>query len=220
MGLQATKGKLEQARQKVEVTRNAAPPVPSEPEPELLSTIRAGYIQRMDNAISSIMAADTEIAKAIAEQDDESGAWMTWYDKSEAFEQEYAAAAERSSAHATRLKELAEIEKQLGEVRAETDRIRAEIIALGEADAACDAARAQITKLRNDRTQLLAQMCATLSARSGDLIRAAISRSANVGGVIETLKECLKGSGMRTGKIDALAETITGASNRDHWRVK
>jgi hypothetical protein len=119
----------------------------------------------------------------------------------EAFEEQYATAAERSSAHATRLKELAEIEKQLGELRAETDRILAEIIVLGEADAACDAAREEIAKLRNDRAQLLAQMCATLSAHSGDVIRAAINRSANVTEVVETLKECLKGSGIRATSV-------------------
>ena len=141
MGLQTTKSDLEQGRRKIEATRNAAPPVQPKPESELLSTIRAAYIQALDNAISSIATAEAEIARSIAEQDGQFGAWKTWHYKLDVFEEQYATAAERSSAHATRLKELAEIEKQLGELRAGTEQIRAEIVVLGEADADCDAAR-------------------------------------------------------------------------------
>lgn len=88
-----------------------------------------------------------------------------------------------------------------------------DVAALREADAACDAARFAMNKLRAERSDLLESMCIELTQRSDRLIRASLKRGTNLEVVTATLRDMLKGTGTKGTKIEELADFVSGAAD-------
>lgn len=200
---------VRQTGRRVETTTTALPPAPPQPEVPELRQIREDLQGAVTGALASLNDAQATLSKAIGRIDDSSGPWGRWRARLADFHTRYAAAAERSSVHAQRLGELASIENQMSELQLEIDRLGTEIGDLAEADVQSDAARSEILALRQRRAELLEERCRHLSERSKGLIRATIRRGANVGQFVESLRDTLKGSGIRANKIDALADSLT-----------
>lgn len=214
-GLTGVRDVVKQVHQRIETTKRTAEKVPNGPEADILAGIRADYLATVDRALSALADAEGVAEAALKGRAVPGSAWDAWQKKEAEFQRRYKQAAERSTTHAQRLRDLAALEKQLGEVRGEIDRLHGDIAGLSEADAACDAARGEINRLRSERAELLSRMCETLSKQSGELIKARIDRSVDVTRFVETLKDGLKGSGLRAPKIDALSQALADTQDRD-----
>ncbi|MER9858472.1 MULTISPECIES: TrlF family AAA-like ATPase [unclassified Mesorhizobium] len=203
---------VRQSNRRLEAAKATTQQPPEKPEAPELSQIAAEVLSTFDVSLASLSQAQGALSEAIANIDDPGGPWGAWRARLAEFNSRYATAAERSTVHAQRLRELAAIEGQITAQQTEIDRLSIEIEALLEADAESETARSEIISLRQTRTNLLAERCKTVSERSNGLIRATIKPGANVADFVDALKDTLKGSGIRANKIDALSDSLV-ASN-------
>lgn len=199
---------VRQARQRLEATKTSTRSAPPQPEAPELAQIAVELNQVLDQSLALLAQAQTGISQGINRVDELTSPWGAWRARFGAFNAQYNEAAQRSSIHAQRLRELAAVEKQIAEQRTEIDRLSAEITALTRADSESEVARNEIREFRQNRLELLAERCRELSERSGRLIRAKIKAGANVTQFVEALKEILRGSKIRGNKIDGLAEFL------------
>lgn len=199
---------VRQARQRLETTKTSTRSVPEQPEAPELGQIATEINQVLDQSLALFAQAQTGLSQAINRVDELASPWGAWRARFSAFNDQYTEAAQRSSAQAQRLRELAVVEKQIAEHRTEIDRLSTEIGTLTQADAESEAARNEIRELRRNRLELLAARCLELSERSGGLIRATIKVGSNATQFVDALKEILRGSKIRSNKLEGLAEAL------------
>lgn len=141
------------------------------------------------------------------------GLLETWHERRDEFEKQYAAAAERSTAHASKLEELAALEKRRTELQGALDRQRDELSRLDDAAARHDALRAEWRALQGERSAAIEAQCSALTDLSGGLIRAQVRRNAGLQELEDRLKAAVTGSGVRGNKIESFVRGI--AENAD-----
>lgn len=136
--------------------------------------------------------------------------WSTQYAQ---FESEYQEAAQRSTAHAEKLDELASLEARRRELNTSLDTYAQELELLGDPAASHDTLRAEWRALQVERTALLAGQCETLTDLSDRLISATIRASAGTVAQEARFKAEVQGSSVRSAKIEAFLASIATSSD-------
>ena len=124
-----------------------------------------------------------------------------WLDSSEA---EYIDVKEKSSAHATRLNELSEVERSRSVIADNLAVNKAELAALGDPAARHIELRGDLTRLLAERSDQLARQCRSVTELSEGALKATVGIGRGFQDVIERFRQVIAGSGVRATRIDAL----------------
>ncbi len=136
-----------------------------------------------------------------------------WRAAHETYLTQYNAAAERSTAHQSKLKELREIEQRLGELQASLTVNRDELQTLGDPATKHSELRAHWREIQAERSQIIEQQCTAVTEISEGLIQASLQRGAGVERLQEAFKSAVTGSGLRTTKIEGMLDAIVEAAD-------
>jgi len=208
-GLNTALQNIRQIRQRIEGILANAPKMTGLPKSEILVAIDKQHKQALTSAIEHIVAAESVVASVSDTASQPGSAWARWKSEHTSFSERYKAAAERSTAHAASLRELAAIEERASILITESERVRGEIVSLAAQDAECDEARVEMENLRARRTGFLELQCQSLTERSGGSIRATIRRGKGIQTFVDALRQVLRGSGIRGARLDALSNFIS-----------
>lgn len=129
------------------------------------------------------------------------------------YDEAYRAVKERSSAHETKLAELAGLEEQQRTFRELALRQRTERDALGKPGEKHSEFRAELAAARKERTRALVAECEALAVSSGGMIRATLSTNRGFDAVQAKFRALISGSNVRTHKVDAFFEELTKESD-------
>ena len=200
-------------RKAVESHLSGTPPVPVEPEREILKDAFEEYKTLFSDAKVSLDALidRAEAMMSDPETMDAHRPWRQWSEKRREFKEAYDAAVQRSSAHQHNMEQLKAIEEQHQAHVRETGHVREELKSLATAEATHQAERKTWENLIGERDDALDEQCATLTTDSGAAIRAVIKRYSDARDFVEMLKQAVTGSRVPGNKIEGLAATITGA---------
>jgi len=133
-----------------------------------------------------------------------------WHDERTRFEATYNEAKDRSSAHESVLKQLAELEQRGGALRVQLDQVSREIAELGKPDERFPEQVKEWRQSLANEADVLAAECIKLTALSMGRIRATLRRNIDFGSAQGLMGTTLRGSNIRTQKIDELFVTIAG----------
>lgn len=131
------------------------------------------------------------------------------------FNDRYAEAKKRASAHESQLKQLADMEKRAVELRNTIAKTRRELTGLGKPEAQYTQVRSTWHQIKAERARLIQQECENLTSRSQGEIRASVRPGAGVEHALQKFRAAVSGSGLRREKIDSLGESIKNATNPD-----
>jgi type III restriction enzyme len=183
------------------------------PEVEILEKLRSTVSEQGDTIRSILKNANVAIKTVINAEGEFEGECKSQYDQWKAakdnFNQHYNAAKNAASSHETQLKNLAEIEEKISEISKRIDRLSKELEALGTPENDFDEMRRQWVELYKERGDLYEEQCSKLTELSGGAIKATALRGANISKIDELLKSTVKGSGLRTQKIEDFLENIS-----------
>jgi hypothetical protein len=132
-----------------------------------------------------------------------------------AFNDKYAEAKGRASAHESKLQQLGQIEKRIAELRATIAKTKREMNGLGRPEVQYGQVRETWIRTKTDRAKLVQQECEKLTAHSQGEIRASVRVGAGVDAVLQKFRAAVAGSNLRREKIDAIGEMIRAADNAD-----
>jgi type III restriction enzyme len=124
------------------------------------------------------------------------------------FAESYASVTERSTAHAAKLAELAEVERQHQTAVLSLRTQREEVRALGQPDRDHTRLLHEMFELMDRRSRLLAEQCQALSDLSRGLLRATLRRGQGVTALTERFKGSVAGSNLRGSKVENLFEQL------------
>jgi type III restriction enzyme len=183
------------------------------PEIEVLEQLRSAITLQGDSlrallkkagvAIKSVVGPDGEFAGDCKVRFDE---WKVAKDK---FSEQYNAAKSAASSHEQHLRTLSEIEEKIGEISKRCDGASKELESLGTPEREFSDLRSQWIDLHQKRGDLYERQCNELTELSGGAIRATALRGADLSSIEELLKSAVKGSGLRTQKIDDFLGSIS-----------
>ena len=120
----------------------------------------------------------------------------------ESFDLEYTAVRDRSTSHATKLAELAEVERRLQSSREVIAAQTTELQSFGEPQVAHDALMAEFTELARERSATLETQCGKVSELSDRLIRARLQVGQGFAEVADKFRGLVSGSGIRGAKFE------------------
>ncbi|MBB1046522.1 TrlF family AAA-like ATPase [Dietzia cercidiphylli] len=124
------------------------------------------------------------------------------------FNERYGAVKERSTAHETKLRQLAELEYQINEATDLLGKQELECGRLGDPAGEHDRFREKLRELNSERSQALQTQCVALSAASDQLIRASLEVGHNFAEVQSKFRGLVTGSGLRGNKIENLFDML------------
>jgi type III restriction enzyme len=120
------------------------------------------------------------------------------------FDAVYSTVKERSTAHTTKLAELAEVEKQHQAAGLSLRNLRAELKGLGQPEISHATLVHEMFVFMSERSDRLAEQCSALSELSGGLLRATLQRGQGMSSVADRFRGVVSRSGLRTNKIEGL----------------
>lgn len=120
------------------------------------------------------------------------------------FDTRYDEVKRRSSAHETKLSELAQIEERRKAAAEMSQRQQRERKGLGDPQGAHADLRDQLMGLYGQRATCMAHECDRLTSLSGGLLRATMSRGKGLDGVEQRFRSLIQGSGVRSARVDQL----------------
>lgn len=136
-----------------------------------------------------------------------------WKTAKDNFNQQYNAAKSAASSHETQLKTLSELEEKIGEISKRIDRASKELDSLGNPEEEFSDLRNQWVDLHKKRGDLYEEQCKRLTELSGGAIRATALKGADISSIEELLKATIKGSGLRTQKIEDFLEGVSSSDD-------
>jgi chromosome segregation protein len=181
---------------------------PALPEAETLNAIADATAAVLEQAQD---AADTAVGVLDAterKRSDLAKAKASWTKALAAFDKRYSAATERSSAHASKLEELEELERRQGVVREAIAEARRELTSLSDPGATHSQLRAEWTQIQNERSSIMEEQCERLTELSDGLIRAGIRRHAGAERLQAPFKAAISGSGVHAAKVEAFLAKV------------
>jgi type III restriction enzyme len=194
----------------------ALQPSPSEPAPfaETLVAARADFNAALEQILTALDQAVTKV-ETISDPAVRRGEnpWSEWERQYLAFQTRYAEAVQRSSSHTEKLNQLSALETKIADVARAEAKTREQLNALAGAEQAYAAARGEWLAARKAWDDLVDAECASLTARSGGVIRVSVRRFADTAPFVELLKQSLSGSRIQGAKLEAIGATITAAAN-------
>jgi chromosome segregation protein len=136
-----------------------------------------------------------------------------WNAARQNYEGRYAAVRAASSAHESRLHQLAELEERQAAARRTLTDQREELGRLGDPAANHLSLREQWVRLLKDRSDSLDRRCAEIMTLSDNMIRAGIKRAGALSELSSRIRAAASGSGLRSTKIDNLIENLRSADD-------
>lgn len=204
----------------VSLTQLAPPPV--DPPSSALAAAHAEYRALLDEAKTALTSLS---AKASASLNPPEGAgaatpWQLWAAELAAFKASYDAAVQKSSSHTEKLQQLQAIEAQALKLNREIAQLRDELRSLSETETSYLGDRQAWQELLGQRDTLFDEQCASLTANSGQMIRARVKRFASADDFTAVFRQALSGSRLQGSKIELLGESIIAAAKpSDHWNA-
>ena len=131
--------------------------------------------------------------------------WIAVLDE---FQVGYQAAKKNSTAHASRLKELAELEKRVTDLRTKIASAKMELSSIGDLEDRYTNLREEWRQQHHRRFALMTGECKRLTQLSGGEIRATLRRGADAIHLTSIVREAVTGSGLRREKIEAIARAV------------
>jgi len=212
---------LEQAREEAESFRGRLTRIRAEldevetdlPEAELLQGIGEAVTTALEKAQDSADAAAVAISEAEKRGTKLSKLKSSWSKALKKFQKRYGSATERSSAHASKLTELEELEDRQKTLRDTVAENRRELAALENPEAVHVELRTSWQEVQDLRSQVMEEQCERLTELSDGLIRASVRRSAGTNRLQEAFKAGVTGSGVRTNKIEAFLDKVAASAD-------
>lgn len=192
--------------------------------PEALGTALGDLQRHTIQVLASLQAALSGAVKVLREQTAEGSDFEIAYravaDAVEAFDTEYVKVKERSTAHAAKLGELAEVEKQHRAAGQSLRSQRGELEAVGHPEAAHEQLMHSLFERMADRSSRLEEQCAALDGFSGGLLRGSLEKGRGLDAVSERFRGVVSGSGLRANKIEDFFQELAAETNPlDTWEV-
>jgi chromosome segregation protein len=129
------------------------------------------------------------------------------------FNATYVTVKDRSTAHTTKLKELAEVERQFQSAGQTLRTQRTELQALGQPDVEHARLLHQMFDLMSSRSDIVAAQCTALSELSGGILRATLRRAQGLTSIADRFRTAVSGSGLRRDRIDGFFEQLSSEGN-------
>ena len=127
---------------------------------------------------------------------------------------------QKSSSHTEKLQHLNAIEGQAFKLSREITQLREELDALSDIEASNLRDRQAWQELLGERDTLFDTQCASLTANSGQAIRASVKRFASADDFTVIFRQALSGSRLQSNKIELLVESIIKALKpADNWNA-
>ncbi len=186
-------------------------------EIKLLEQLRSSIYTKANSLRNLLKEASTSINSVVAPEGELLGDIKTKYDSWKAaqqkFNQEYNTAKSAASSHESQLKTLSELEEKIGGISKRIDRAVKELESLGSPENEFSDLRDQWVDLHKKRGDLYEEQCVKLTELSGGAIRAIALKGADISSIEELLKSAIKGSGLRTQKIDDFLEAVSSSDD-------
>lgn len=192
---------------------------PDLPEAETLAAIAAAADEALDAAQDAADKAAHGLAEALSARGGSLAASRkTWEKALKAFQKRYAAATERSSAHASKLSELEALEERQQAVRESIAENRTELASLGDPSGAHAELRGEWQQVQAERSAVMEQQCERLTSLSEGLIRATVRKGAGTEPLLEPFKAAVAGSAVRAAKIEKFLDKVAASEDPlDAW---
>jgi type III restriction enzyme len=129
------------------------------------------------------------------------------------FDASYAAAKAAASSHESQLKSLGELERKIKTVSDRIAQSETELGKVGNPEEEFRNLRKQWKELHRRRGDLFVSQCAKLTAISEGAIRATTVRGGDLSGVEDQIRAIVRGSGLRTAKIDDVLDVVRSADD-------
>ena len=129
------------------------------------------------------------------------------------FTRDYSVAKSAATSHEAQLKILTEIEQNIGEISKRIDQAEKESSTLGNPEEDFKKLQSQWVAVHKHRGDLYESQCTDLTTLSDGAIKAIAHKGTDVGNIAELLKSTIKGSGIRTQKIDDFLDSITASED-------
>ncbi len=199
----------------VSLTQLAPPPV--DPPSSALAAAHAEYRTLLAEAQSTLTALSAKASGLLnpSEEGDTPTPWQQWATELAVFKAAYDTAVQKSSSHAEKLKQLQTIEGQALKLNREITQLREELRALSETEISYLGDQQAWRELLGDRDTLFDTQCASLTANSGQSIRARVKRFASAEEFTAVLRQALSGSRLQSNKIESVGESIIAALKPD-----
>ena len=214
--------KIEQARGETERFQSALQDMETElrvassdnlPERPALQGLEGEIRELLTKLVTTAEAAATTLENDTQEGSRIASFLRSWRETSAAYQGSYVAATERSTAQASRLKELEGLESRQRELQRQVDTQREELAALGDPVKRHAELRKRWREIQSDGSQILEEQCAVLTDLSGGIIRASVRRGAGTARLQERFKAAVAGSGLRSAKVDAFLAEVANAED-------
>lgn len=186
----------------------ADPPGENLPERSLLTDLQAKINSALRTATSALRTASEGLSQQTGDGSEIAQHLAEWRQKHESYEERYAAAAERSTAHRSKLDELTALETRLRELQVNLATQEEELTTLGDPVPLHSELRTAWRTVQDERTAALTEQCEQLTARSGGAIRAIVLSGVDAAVLSERFAAAVSGSGLRGKKIDSFAQRI------------
>ena len=189
------------------------------PEEQTLRAAADDYRSLLAHALTDLDALIARAERIAGSSDDDPGPWATWSRKRHEFTEAYDAALMRSSSREEQTKRLSDLEQDLQRGRGQSGRFRDEQRTLSDVEEQCRALRQEWLRIIQERDDTLDGQCATLTADSGNAIRAHVHRLSNTSDFVAFLKKAISGSRVPGAKIDAIGASISASETIDDGRT-
>ena len=220
-GLRSLREGAEQLRRTAQTQLSGMQPPTDLPEQEILTAASGQYRSLLSDAVADLatLIARADAMTAKPESMDSNSPWRSWFETRQQFRDAYDSAVGRSSSHQERMDQLTALDEDLQGRICETGRIREDLRNLEQAESTYDELRSRWQSLIQEHDDALDEQCTTLTADSGDAIRAHVQRLSNTDAFVAYLKKAISGSRVPGNKIDALGEAISKADTVETARI-
>jgi chromosome segregation protein len=183
------------------------------PERDLLVELQSELSTLMQGVRESVAAVEADMAGKTSDGSRLAALLGDWSKRSETFAEKYTAAAQRSTAHASKLDELGELETRQSQLQDSITSHGEELAALGNPSDTHASLREDWRRIQRDRAMALKEQCDELTQRSGRLIRATLQSAAETEALRDRIAAAISGSGVRAQKIESFANRISASED-------
>jgi type III restriction enzyme len=188
------------------------------PEADLLTELRNRLEEVLRDTQTAVASAETAVIRDAGPDSEVSGLEKKWESTFKDFSERYEQATKRSSAHASRLEELQELETRNAELQRSLQAHRDELAAFQDPVSRHSSLRGEWNEVQRQRTELIAARCDLLTELSDGLIRANVKEGAGTTRLEDGFREMVKGSNLRGNKIENFLEGVTRSDDPlDAW---
>jgi type III restriction enzyme len=218
--IQAADEEIEVLRGELSRLRSSLAPLEENiAERELLAELRDEVAKVLSAAEHSVDEAGSALTTAQRKTSAPGKLRERWTKRRTAYRKRYEAATKRSSAHASRLKDLDELEERQRELRSALATNRDDLASLADPAGRDRELRAEWHDLNGTASALIAAQCERLTELSEGLIEARLERAQASSRLIVALRSAFRGTAVRAEKLERfLAEIAAEGDSLAAWQ--